>query len=175
MRFTTKDLDGNTVSNEIFAGSERGVWVLFWQADSKKSAVELEKLNALTDAAAENGYKLLGVVMDGEKNADTAKEMVAGLSFENIVWNDSMAQRFDGIGDFFTQAYYEENSDWLKELAFEVGDPISTRTNSRGQVQSSCNLVQPESEKIIETMEHNNSNATYEELVNEGNALVKGE
>lgn len=175
MSFTTKDLTGNAVTNEIFAGTERGVWVLFWQTASKKSAAELEKLNGLVDVAAENGYKILSIVMDGEKNAETAKKMVTGLDFEHIVWNDSMALRFHGVEEFFTEEYYTDNSDLLKELEFEVGDPISTRTNSRGQIQSSCNLVQPTSEKIADILKNNDSNATYEELVNQGNAFIKGE
>lgn len=177
MSFTTKDVDGKTVTNEIFAGTERGVWLVFWQTDSKKSAAELEKLNGLTDIAAENGYKILGVVMDGEKNADKAKEMTNGLNFDNILWNDSMALRYEGIVDFFTKEYFEENKVIFEQFnpVPQLGNPISTRTNSRGQMQTACYLVQLESEKIVETWKNNDSNATYEELVNEGNALVKGE
>lgn len=176
MSFTTVDVHGNTVTNDIFAGTDRGIWVVFWLADSDKSAAELIKLDGLTDKAAEYGYKILGVVMDGEKHADKARELAGELTFDNIIWNDSMALRYDGVWKFFTPEFYEENAENFAGLdsAPALGNPISTRTNSRGQIQTSCALVPLSEEKLTETWKDNDSNATYEELVAEGQNIVKG-
>lgn len=177
MSFTTTDVAGNEVTNEIFAGSDRGVWVLFWRTDSDKSAPELEKLNGLTNEAAKHGYKILGVVMDGQENREKAAAMIDGLSFDNIIWNDSMAQRFEGIETFFTEEFFEENSKDMQgwDAIPGVKDPVSAYTNSRGQIQGPAYLVSLSEEKLTRFWEKNNSNATYEELLEESDKILKGD
>lgn len=173
MSFTTTDVAGNEVTNEIFAGSDRGVWVVFWRTDSEKSAAELTKLNGLTDEAAQYGYQILGVVMDGEEDPDKTAEMTSELSFDNIVWNESMAVRFAGIEDFFSEEFFESNKDQFDELP-GAKDPVSTCTNSRGQMQSPCTLFPLSEEKIVSMMENLDCNATYEELMAESQEILKG-
>lgn len=175
MSFTTADVNGNPVTNEVFAGTERGVWVVFWRTDNDKSEKELQKLNGLVDTANENGYKILGVVMDGEENADQAKEISNGLKFDNIIWNHSMSLIYEGIDAFFTKEYFEENKETIAQLdpVPKPGDPVSTRANSRGQLQSSCYLVPVGEEKLEEIWTNNDSNATYEELVNQEREALK--
>lgn len=173
MSFTTTDVAGKEVTNEIFAGSDRGVWVLFWRTDSEKSSAELSKLNGLTEEAAQYGYKILGVVMDGEENADKAAEMASELSFDNIIWNESMALRFAGIEDFFSEEFFESNKDQFDELR-GVKDPVSTCTNSRGQMQGPCTLFSLSEEKLVNSWKDLDCNATYDELMAEGQEILKG-
>ena len=176
MSFETKDCKGNIVTNEIFSGTEHGVWMLFWETSSKKSVTELQTLNSMVDIAAKNGYKILGVVIDGEKNEKKAAEMTADLNFDNIIWNDSMAVHYPGIEDFFTKEYYEENKENFQGLdpMPALGNPVSTRTNSRGQVQTSCFLVPMEKNELERIWENNDSNASYEELIKQGEDIIKG-
>lgn len=85
MSFTTTDTKGDTVTNDIFSGTDKGVWIVFWQTDNDKTAAELEKLNGMLDTAEKSGYKIVGVVMDGKDQPDKAKEMTEKLGFTNIV------------------------------------------------------------------------------------------
>ena len=174
MSFTTVDTNGNPVSNEIFAGSDKGVWLVFWQTDNGKSETELKRLNDMLSTAEENGYKIVGVVMDGEKNGQKAKEMTLDLDFTNILWNGEVAARYSGVADFFTESFYKENQEDLEKMEPKpnLGDPISTRANSRGQIQTSCTLVPISNEKMEQLMKDNNSNATYEELQEQAKKLL---
>lgn len=174
MSFTTVDTDGNSVTNEIFAGTDKGVWLVFWQTDNDKSETELKRLNDMLAIAEENGYKIVGVVMDGEKNTKAAKEMAADLSFTNIIWNDEVASRFDGVAQFFSKEYYDENLETYEQLesAPDFGDPVSTYANSRGQIQSSCFLVPPSNEKIEDIWKTINANASFEELQEQNKELL---
>lgn len=167
MSFTTKDIEGNIVANEVFAGTERGAWLVFWQTDNDKSAAELARLDALREVAEENGYQIVGVVMDGEKNAEKAKEMSADMGFLNIVWNDEVDKRFSEVGDFFTKEYYDANQEMYEQLTVKpnLGDPVSTYTNSKGQIQSSCILVPISDEKLKAVWKEIDANATYEDLI----------
>ena len=175
MSFTTVDTKGNSVTNEIFDGSERGVWLLFWETENEKSAAALAQLEGLLPDAEENGYKIIGVVMDGEENPETAAEMTADLHFDNLVWNNEMAQRYEGIIDFFNGTHYEENKQDYSQMNPQPhpGDPISTRTNSRGQIQTSCTLVPLTDEQILSRMQEFDSNMTYDELMEEANEFLK--
>lgn len=175
MSFTTVNTDGNAVTNEVFAGSDRGVWLLFWQTDNEKSAEALAQLERLLPDAEENGYKIIGVVMDGEKNPKAAADMTSGLHFDNLVWNDEMAQRYDGIVGFFDGTVYENSREDFDQLDLRPvpGDPVSTRTNSRGQLQTSCTLVPLTDEQIITRMQEFDSNMTYDELMDQANELLK--
>lgn len=174
MSFTTVDTNADPVTNEVFAGTERGVWLVFWQTDNEKSATELARLNDMLPVAEENGYKIVGVVMDGEKNAAMAKEMTADLSFDNIIWNDEVATRYPGVADFFTESFYKENQEDLEKMEPKpnLGDPISTRANSRGQIQTSCALVPVSNEKMERLMQDNDSNITYEESLERDKELL---
>ena len=176
MSFTTTDTKGNTVTNDIFSGTDKGVWIVFRQTDNDKTAAELEKLNGMLDTAEKSGYKVVGVVMDGKDQPDKAKEMTEDLGFTNIVWNDEVAKRYEGVDAFFTEAFHKENAEnfAMLENPPKAGDPVSVRANSRGQLQSSCVLV-PMSEAKIEDMWKNNSNATYEELKEQEKAIIQGE
>lgn len=167
MSFKTVDTNGNPVTNKIFEGSERGVYLVFWQTDNDKTIAELEKLNGLVDTAKEHQYKIVGVVMDGEKNAERAKDMAKDLKFENIIWNEEVASRYIGVEDFFSKEFHEDNKADLSQFNEmpKAGDPVSTRTNSRGQIQTSCTLVPIDAEKIEEIIKNNDSNATYGELL----------
>lgn len=175
MRFTTVDTKGNTVTNEIFHGSERGVWLLFWQTDNEKSASALAQLEGLLPEAQKNGYKVIGVVMDGEKHSEAAANMTANLHFDNLIWNDEMAQRYDGVIDFFAGTHYEKNKEDYDQMEPKPrpGDPISTRTNSRGQIQTSCTLVPLTDEQILSRMQEIDSNMTYDELMEQTDELLK--
>ena len=175
MSFTTADTKGNSVTNEIFNGSERGVWLLFWETDNENSREALAQLERLLPDAKENGYKMIGVVMDGEKHPETAAKMTAELHFDNLIWNDEMAQRYEGIMDFFDGTHYEKNKEDYAQMNPKPhpGDPISTRTNSRGQLQTSCTLVSLTDEQILSRMQEIDSNMTYDELMEEANEFLK--
>ena len=169
MSFTTVDTRGDPVTNDIFSGSERGVWLLFWQTGNEKSAQALAQLERLLPEAEENGYQIIGVVMDGRENPDAAAEMTSGLHFDNLVWNDEMALRYDGIMEFFDGTRWEEDPDAYANMDPQPspGDPVSTRANERGQIQTSCTLVPLTDERIISQMQKFDSNMTYEELLEE--------
>jgi len=174
MSFTTVDTNGKSVTNEIFAGTEKGVWLVFWQTDNDKSEAELKRLDDMIPTAEENGYKIIGIVMDGEKNKNTVKEMTADLGFSNLIWNDEVASRFDGVAQFFTEQFYKENQSDLEQLDPKpsCGDPVSTRANSRGQIVTSCTLVPVSIEKMERLMQDNDSNMTYEELQEQNKELL---
>lgn len=169
MTFHTKDTNGTPVTNEIFSGTERGVWLVFWQTDNDKSLTELTRLNDMLPIAKENGYKIVGIVMDGEENSDKAKEMTTNLGFTNIIWNDEVASRYNGISNFFSKEFYENNKELYSQFIVmpNLGDPVSGLANSRGQLQSSCTMIPMSNEKIEEQWKNNNSNATFEELQEE--------
>lgn len=175
MSFTTVDTKGNSVTNEVFAGSERGVWLLFWETDNEKSAAALAQLEGLLPDAEENGYKIIGVVMDGEKNPKAAADMTVDLHFDNLIWNDEMAQRYDGITGFFDGTVYENNKEDFDNLDSSPipGDPISTRANSRGQIETSCTFVPLTDDQIVSQMQKFDSNMTYEEALQESEQLLK--
>lgn len=172
MSFKTVDTNGNPVTNEIFAGSEHGVYLIFWQTDNDKTIAELEKLNSLVDVAKEHKYKIVGVVMDGEKNSKKAKDIAKDLKFQNIIWNKEVASRYVGVEDFFSEEFHEANKENFSQFSEipKVDDPVSTLANSRGQVQSSFVLVPMDAEKIEEMIKNNDSNATYEELLEQERA-----
>lgn len=166
MSFSAVDTNGAPVTNDIFAGTDKGVWLVFWQTDNKKSETELKRLDTMLSTAEENGYKIVGIVMDGEKNTDKAKEMTLSLDFTNIIWNNEVAKRFEGVAQFFSKKYYDENLPTYQqfELVPGFGDPVSTYANSRGQIQSSCFLLPPSNEKMKGLWETINANASFEEL-----------
>ncbi len=90
MSFTTADTKGNSVTNEIFNGSERGGWLLFWETDNENSREALAQLERLLPDAKENGYKMIGVVMDGEKHPETAAKMTADLHFATKIGSEGV-------------------------------------------------------------------------------------
>lgn len=175
MSFTTVDTDGNPVSNQVFADNERGVWLLFWRTDNEKSAAALAQLDALLPQAEEHGYQIVGVVMDGGQNPEKAAQMTDGLRFVNLVWNEEMAKRYDGIMAFFDGTRYEEDREDYERMDPQPlpGDPVSTRANSRGQIQTSCTLVPLTDEQIVARMRETDSNMTYEELLEESRKLLE--
>ncbi len=175
MAFTTVDTDGNPVGNEIFAEGERGVWLMFWQTDNEKSAAALAQLEALLPQAEEHGYQIVGVVMDGGQNPEKAAQMTEDLHFVNLVWNEEMAQRYDGIMAFFDGTRYQEDPDAYEHADPKPlpGDPVSTQANNRGQIQTSCTLVPLTDEQIVTRMRETDSNMTYEELLEESRKLLE--
>ena len=175
MGFATVDTDGNPVDNRVFAEGERGVWLLFWQTDSEKSAAALAQLEALLPQAEENGYQIVGVVMDGGRHPEEAAQMTGGLHFVNLVWNEEMAKRYDGIMAFFDGTRYEADREDYEHMDPQPvpGDPVSTRANSRGQIQTSCTLVPLTDGQIVTRMRETDSNMTYEELLEESRKLLE--
>ena len=175
MDFNTVDTNGNPVSNQAFADNERGVWLMFWQVDNEKSAAALAQLEALLPQAEENGYQIVGVVMDGGQNPEKAAQMTDGLHFVNLVWNEEMAKRYDGILAFFDGTRYEEDREDYEHMDPQPvpGDPVSTRANNRGQIQTSCTLVPLTDEQIVTRMRETDSNMTYEELLEESRKLLE--
>ena len=174
MDFTTVDTNGNPVSNQVFADNERGAWLLFWQTDSEKSASALAQLEALLHQAEENGYQIVGVVMDGGQNPEKAARMTDGLHFVNLAWNEEVAKRYDGIPAFFDGTLYEEDPEVYERLdpPSLPGDPVSTRANSRGQLQTSCTLAPLTDEQILSQMRKFDSNMTMEELLEQADELL---
>lgn len=175
MDFNTVDTNGNPVTNRVFADNERGVWLMFWQTDSEKSAAALAQLEALLPQAEENGYQIVGVVMDGGQNPEKAAQMTEDLHFVNLVWNEEMAKRYDGIMAFFDGTRYEEDREDYEHMNPQPvpGDPVSTRANNRGQIQTSCTLVPLTDEQIVTRMRETDSNMTYEELLEESRKLLE--
>lgn len=175
MGFATVDTAGNPVDNRVFAEGERGVWLLFWQTDSEKSAAALAQLEALLPQAEENGYQIVGVVMDGGQHPEKAARMTENLHFVNLVWNGEMAKRYDGIMAFFDGTRYEADREDYEHMDPQPlpGDPVSTRANSRGQIQTSCTLVPLTDEQIVTRMRETDSNMTYEELLEESRKLLE--
>lgn len=174
MSFNTTDTNGNAITNEIFSEADKGVWLVFWQTNNDKSSAELKRLNDMLPIAKDNGYKIVGIVMDGEKNPDQAKEMTSELEFNNIIWNEEVASRFDGVAQFFSKEYYAENLETYQQFESipDLGDPVSTYANSRGQIQSSCFLLPPSNEKIENIWKTINANASFDELQQQANDLM---
>ncbi len=174
MNFSSVDLNGNKVTNNIFADCKRGTWLVFWQADNDKSREEIKKLNAMLPIAKENGYKIVGIVMDGEKNLKKAKEMTADIEFTNIIYNKEIAEIYKDAGAFFTEKYYKDNAEGLTQMIPKpkMGDPVTTRTNKRGQIQSSCYLVPLSKTQLEEMWKNIDSNATYEEVKEEEKKFI---
>lgn len=166
MDFSSMDTRGKKVTNEIFAGTDKGAWLLFWRTDNDKSMDELKKLNEMIPTAEKNGYKIIGIVMDGDKNPEKAKEMTENIGFTNILWNNEVEKIYGDVLPFFTKEFHEENKNNFTNLPTtpKAGDPVSTATNSRGQIQTSCNLVPLVKEQIEDYWIKNNGNDTYEEL-----------
>lgn len=175
MDFNTVDTHGNPVSNQVFADNERGVWLLFWQTDNEKSTAALAQLEALLPQTEEYGYQIVGVVMDGGQHPEKAAQMTENLHFVNLVWNEEMAKRYDGILAFFDGTRYEEDREDYENMDPQPvpGDPVSTRANSRGQIQTSCTLVPLTDEQIVTRMRETDSNMTYEELLEESRKLLE--
>lgn len=175
MDFNTVDTCGNPVTNQVFADNERGVWLMFWQTDSEKSAAALAQLEALLPQAEEQGYQIVGVVMDGGQHPEKAAQMTDGLHFVNLVWNEEMAKRYDGIMAFFDGTRYEADREDYEHMDPQPlpGDPVSTRANSRGQIQTSCTLVPLTDGQIVTRMRETDSNMTYEELLEESQKFLE--
>jgi hypothetical protein len=166
MDFSSVDLKGNKVTNNIFADCKRGTWLVFWQTDNDKTMAELQKLNEMLPIAKENGYKIVGIVIDGEKNLKKAREITADIEFTNIIYNKEVEAIYKDVGMFFTEKFYKDNAKDLAQFTPppKMGDPVTTRANKRGQLQSSCYLVPVGKKKLEEIWKNNDSNATYEEL-----------
>jgi hypothetical protein len=166
MDFSSVDLKGNKVTNNIFADCKRGTWLVFWQTDNDKTMAELNKLNEMLPIAKENSYKIVGIVIDGEKNLKKAKEMTSDIEFTNIIYNKEVEAIYKDTGAFFTEKFYKDNAKDLAQITPQpkMGDPVTTCTNKRGQLQSSCYLVPIGKKNLEEMWKNNNSNATYEEL-----------
>lgn len=177
MSFKTHDTNGNPVTNEIFAGSKRGVWLVFWRTDSGRSAEELARLQRMLPTANKYGYKIVGIVMDGESNKEKAREMTAGLDFFNILWNDEVASRYEGIPAFFTKEFINENKAMFEELPIkpELGSPVTTYANSRGQIQSSCNFVPLSNERLESMWKNNDANMTFEEFKKQNDDVINNQ
>jgi|GEM_PF-2395890 len=174
MDFSSVDLKGNKVTNNIFADCKRGTWLVFWQTDNDKSMAELKKLNEMLPIAKENGYKIVGIVIDGEKHLKKAKEMTSGIEFTNIIYNKEVAAIYKGVEQFFTEKYYKDNAKDLAQMTPQpkIGDPVTTRTNKRGQIQTSCYLVPVGKINLEEIWKKNDSNLTYEGLKDQENKSV---
>lgn len=85
--FTTKDLDGNEVkSEELFRGHDLtllNVWAT-WCGPCKR---ELPELGKLAKDFEEKNCQIIGVCMDGDEEAETARQLLkeAGAEYPNII------------------------------------------------------------------------------------------
>ena len=113
--FTSTDINGEEVTQEIFKNSENGVYVVFWNTDNEDSVKEINELNEIYETAVQNKYEIVGIVIDKD-NAEAAKEIAKDIKFKNVLFNDEM------------QKSLANGLDMLENL------PISVYSNSNGDL-----------------------------------------
>lgn len=109
LRFSTVDIDGNSVDESIFEQSEITVFN-FWEYWCNPCKAELPALMAASEIAAEYGVQIIGVVGSGiaetqEDELEGAAEKISelGLEYRNIVYTDEF-KAIDRIDDGFVAA-----------------------------------------------------------------------
>ncbi|MDR1771367.1 MAG: TlpA family protein disulfide reductase [Hungatella sp.] len=120
--FTTKDLNGNTVTNDIFAKKKLTV-VNVWGTFCGPCIEEMPELEAWSKELSDD-IQIIGIVgdIDGEKDTkhlNLAKKIVekAGVSFINLNVNDNFKDLMDGIIGYPTTFLVDQSG-------AIVGDPI---------------------------------------------------
>ena len=132
--FTTKDLDGNEIrSEDLFRGHELtmlNVWAT-WCGPCKGELPELGKLAREFEA---KNCQIVGICLDGDEEADTAKKLLeeAGAEYFNITAPENMLEVLpvtsipttyfvdsEGhvVGERIVGAYVNEYSKRLEELS----------------------------------------------------------
>lgn len=120
--FTTKDLNGNTVTNDIFAKKKLTV-VNVWGTFCGPCIEEMPELQKWSEEMS-NDVQIIGLVgdIDGEndkKHLDLAKKIVdkAGVNFINLIANNDFKDMMSGIIGFPTTFLVDQSG-------AIVGDPI---------------------------------------------------
>jgi thiol-disulfide isomerase/thioredoxin len=120
--FTTKDINGNTVTNDIFAKKKLTV-VNVWGTFCGPCIEEMPELEAWSKKLSDD-VQIIGIVgdIDGEKDTkhlSLAKKIIkkAGVSFTNLIMNDDFKELMDGIIGFPTTFLVDQSGTI-------VGEPI---------------------------------------------------
>nr|WP_024835150.1 TlpA disulfide reductase family protein [Clostridium sp. 12(A)] len=120
--FTTNDLNGNAVTNDIF-GKKKLTVVNVWGTFCGPCIEEMPELQKWSEEMSDN-VQIIGLVGDIEgendkKHLDLAKKIVnkAGVNFTNLIANDDFKDMMSGIIGFPTTFLVDQNG-------AIVGDPI---------------------------------------------------
>lgn len=128
--FTTTDIKGEEVTQEVLKNGEKGVYVVFWNTDNEDAMKEINELNEIYETAVENKYEIVGIVVDNDK-VEVAKEIAKDIKFKNIFLNDEMKETLAG------------GFDMLENL------PISVYSNSNGDLISAWRGGVTDKEELI--------------------------
>lgn len=115
--FSTVDLNGNTVTDDIFA--EKDLTVLnVWGTYCGPCINEMPELGKWAEELPEN-VQLIGLICDGYGNEDTAAQITekAGAEYLQLIANEDFSQLFETIVGVPTTFFVDKNGDI-------VGEPI---------------------------------------------------
>lgn len=115
--FSTVDLDGNTVTDDIFA--EKDLTVLnVWGTYCGPCINEMPELGQWAEELPDN-VQLIGLICDGYGNEDTAVQITekAGANYLQLIANEDFAQFFETIVGVPTTYFVDKNGNI-------VGEPI---------------------------------------------------
>ncbi|MCM1991326.1 peroxiredoxin family protein [Oceanirhabdus seepicola] len=136
--FTTTDINGEEVTQEVFKNGENGVYVIFWNTSNEDSITEINELNKIYEKAVENEFEIVGVVVDSDK-AESAKEIAKNIKFKNILLNDEMKETLG------------KGLEMLENL------PIAVYSNSNGDLITAWYIGVTDKEKVIKSWEKSSS------------------
>lgn len=134
LQFTAEDLDGNPVTEEIFAG-KKVTMINFWATYCSPCIQEMPDLGKL---AAELGddAQLIGVVLDvtgsaKEENLKTAKKIVseADATFTQIIADDQLQEYAKQLTGVPTTIFVDENGTIIGAMIIGMRD-IDTYRNA---------------------------------------------
>jgi len=93
--FTTKDLNGNEVTDKIFADSKLTM-VNVWATTCGPCVSEMPELEEIYKERKDAGFNLIGIVTDGETALEDAKFILdkKGVNFANIIMEKSLEEGF---------------------------------------------------------------------------------
>lgn len=93
--FSLKDMQGNTVTEAVFADKELTL-VNVWATFCSPCINEMPDLESLSQEYKDKNVGFLGIVADGADAAPQAKELLSqlGISYTNLLPNDAFTQQF---------------------------------------------------------------------------------
>ncbi|MEL3908448.1 MAG: TlpA disulfide reductase family protein [Treponemataceae bacterium] len=112
MNFTSTDLDGNTVTNEIFKKADLTL-INIWATWCGPCKAELPGLAKIAEKYSAQGYQVIGFVQDvtGEENVDIAKSILAdaGVKFTVVKNDPSMDAIYADLEAFPTTLFVDKD------------------------------------------------------------------
>jgi hypothetical protein len=109
-QFQTTYLDGTPAPKNVISGK---MHVAFFNSKSDKTAEQIKILNSAYEKFVKYDIPILGVVLDEDLNE--AKELLKGVKFPVIVYNEEMKKSLKEYADIIKTDYV---SVWTKEGGF---------------------------------------------------------